>query len=223
MAAAGNVADEVLRVEPKYFDADATMVARMGPVGDTPFTVSVFPPHRRVVGEVVSALVEVQTERDVALARIRARGSEGLQLVGVKPDGVIFEGPLTAEQETQQTVRMRAERPGPQSLMLRLRSSNPEVETDLRVDLGDFENEVSPEQIYISLDLRERPVSEAVQSIARASGMQVRVVATLPDDRVTKDFSAGVPALAALRIVVEEVGWQVRDSGNLHIVERQPE
>ncbi|HUS81461.1 MAG TPA: anti-sigma factor, partial [Armatimonadota bacterium] len=33
MAAAGNVADEVLRVEPKYFDADATMVARMGPVG----------------------------------------------------------------------------------------------------------------------------------------------------------------------------------------------
>jgi CBS domain-containing protein len=222
VAMAADEEEDLLRVEPKYFAADRGMVARMGPVGDTPFTVSVFPPTRRAVGEIVPATVTVETERDVQRARIQVRGLRTLEVVGVSEDGVIYRGALLANQKTEQTVRIRAHEPGTQSMLVNLRSSHPEVETDLVVEMGEFQIEVPPTLQNIEVAFEETPVSEAIEQIAETSGMQVQVAGELPDQRVTKDFSAGVPAEAALRIVAEDVGWQVRADEGLQIVEPLP-
>ncbi len=214
--------DDLLRVEPKYFAADRGMVARMGPVGDTPFTVSVFPPTRRAVGEIVPATVTVETERDVPRARIQVRGLHSLEIVDADEDGVIYRGELSAKEKTEQTVRVRAHEPGMQSMIVNLRSSNPEVETDLVVEMGEFQIEVPPTLQNIEVAFNETLVREAIAQIAEASGMQVQITGELPDQRVTKDFSAGVPAEAALRIVAEDVGWQVRADEQTQIVEPLP-
>ena len=222
IAAAADEEDDLLHVEPKYFAADATMVARTGPVGDTPFTVSVFPPTRRAVGEVVPATVAVETERDVQRARIQVRGLDTLEIVGVDEDGVIYRGALLANEKTEQTVRIRAHEPGTQSMIVNLRSSHPEVETDLLVEIGEFQTVVPPTLQNIKVAFEETPVREAIEQITEASGMRVQVQGELPDQRVTKDFSAGVPAEAALRIVAEDVGWQVRADDGTQIVEPLP-
>ncbi len=210
----------MLRVEPRYFEADATMVARTpGPVGDTPFTVSVFPPGRRVVGELVPATVTVETERTVDSARIRVIGLRSLEIVGADEDGVIYRGVLEANQRTEQTVQMRAQQPGMQSMIVNLRSSNPEVETDLVVDMGEFEHEEPATEANLQLLFHETPIGEAIEQIRQNSRMQIMVNGDLPDTRVSKDFSVGVPAQAALRIVVEDVGWQLREAEEVQIIE----
>jgi len=208
-------ADAPQRVAPKYFAP--AWVAVADPAGDTPFTVSIFPPSMRVVGQEVSSTIAVEAERHVERARIQVRGSEALELRNVPEDGTIYRGPLVGNQVTERPVHMVANQAGRQSLLLNLRSSNPEVETDLEVDLGEFHEQVPATEQPISLNLMETPVRVAIDNIVQQSGMQVVVEEGLPDRRVTKDFS-GVPAAAALNIVVEDVGWTVHAADEVQMV-----
>lgn len=210
---------ETQRIAPKYWAAHHAWAAIADPAGDTPFTVAVYPPGRRVVGEVVPARIVVESERTVERARIQVSGPPTLELVDVPEDGVIYRGPLIGNQRTEQTVRMRATTPGPQSITVNLRSSHPEVETDLQVDLGEFHTVVPATEKSVYVRLVETPVRSAIEQIAQESGMQVQIRGELPDQRVTIDCSGGVPAAAALAIVVEDIGWQVRSEGQVQVVE----
>lgn len=206
--------------EPMYLDAgEGAATARVGGEG-TPFTVGITPPHEKVTGTVLPATIRLETEADVARARVTVAGSEGLELVGIDEDGVIFEGPLTAGQETVLSVRMFAREAGVQSMTMRLRSTDPIVDTQLDVRMGDFAEPVPPEQRPVQFNFTGTPIREAVSEVTRQSGLSVIVDPGVGDATVTARADDPVPAAGALRAIAESAGLTVSEDGGRFVVEK---
>ncbi len=203
---------------PMYLDAgEGAASARVGE--GTPFTVGVTPPHERVTGTVVPATIRLETEADVARARVTVAGSEDLELIGLGDDGLVFDGPLTAGQQTVLSVRMFSREAGTQSMTLRLRSTDPIVDTQLDVRMGDFTEPVAPAERPVQFDFVGVPIREAVSEVTRQSGMSVIVAPGVGDATVTARADDPVPAAAALRAIAEAAGLTVTERDGRSVVE----
>lgn len=208
---------ETLKIAPPaYLDAGEGGTARIGE--GTPFTVGVTPPHEKVTGTVVPATIRLQTEADVARARVTVAGSEDLELVGLGENGVVFEGPLTAGQETVLSIRMMALRAGPQSITMRVRSTDPVVDTQLDVGMGEFRPPVPPSERPVQFNFVGTPIRDAVAEITRQSGMSVIVDPGVGDATVTARADDAIPAAAALRAIAESAGLKITERGRTSVV-----
>jgi hypothetical protein len=203
---------------PMYLDAGSGAASTQ--VGEgTPFMVGITPPHEKVTGTIVPATIRLEAEADVALARITLTGSEQLDLIGVDEDGVVFEGPLRSGQETVVSVRMLARKAGEQSLTIRLRSSDPIVDTRLKVGMGEFVRPVPPARRPVQFDFVGTPIRDAVSEVTRQSGMSVIVDPGVGETTVTARSEDPIPAAAALRAIAEAAGLQVTERDGTAVVE----
>ena len=73
--------DVMTLAPPAYLDAGEGRSARVGE--GTPFTVGVTPPHEKEAKTVVAATIRLETEADVARARVTVAGSEDHELVEI--------------------------------------------------------------------------------------------------------------------------------------------
>ncbi len=205
--------------EPQYLDAAGSTAATTGTGEGSPFVVSVMPPHQRIAGTIVPATITVETEQDVARARLTVEGSAALELVNVGVGGTLFDGPLTAGQRTVLSVRMLAREPGPQAITMRLRSTDPIVDTRLQVRMGDFVLPVPPEQRTVTFEFTDTPLHEAIDSVVRQSGLRVVVDQGIEERAVTIAAPDPIPAAAALRSIAAAAGGQVREADGALVVE----
>ncbi|MGI5816682.1 MAG: zf-HC2 domain-containing protein [Armatimonadota bacterium] len=211
--------DPLVLPAPMYLDAGAgAATTRVGE--GTPFTVGVTPPHEKVIGTVVAGTIRLETEADVSRARVTVAGSEDLELVGLGEDGVVFEGPLTAGQQTVLSVRMLARRVGSQSISMRVRSTDPIVDTQLDVGMGEFVEPVPPARRLVRFNFVGTPIREAVSELSRQSGMSVIVDPGVGDATVTARAEDLIPAAGALRAIAEAAGLQVTERDGTLVVER---
>ncbi len=212
-------ADTLTVPEPAYLDAgDGVANARIG--DGTPFTVGVMPPHEKVTGTIVPATIRLETEADVERARVTVAGSDDLELVGLGDDGVVFEGPLTAGQQTVLSVRMMARRAGSQVITMRVRSTDPIVDTRLRVGMGTFAEPVPSAERPVQFNFVGTPIREAVSEVTRQSGLSVIVDPGVGEATVTARADDPVPAGAALRSIAKAAGLQVTEKGGASVVEK---
>ncbi len=201
---------------PAYLDAGEGASARIGE--GTPFTVGVTPPHAKTTGTIVPATIRIETEADVARARVTVTGSAYLDVVNAREDGVVFDGPLAAGQQTVLSVRMLAHRPGDASITMRVRSTDPVVDTRLTVGMGEFSEAVPPPERPVQFNFVGTPVREAVAEISRQSGMSVIVDPGVGEATVTARADDPVPAAAALRAVADAAGLQVTEADGATVV-----
>ncbi|MFW6437626.1 MAG: zf-HC2 domain-containing protein [Armatimonadota bacterium] len=205
--------------EPKYLDAaEGTASTTFGE--GTPFTVGVSPPHEKVTGAIVPATIRLEAEADVARTRVTVSGSDDLDLVGLHKDGMLFEGPLKAGQQTVLSVRMLAKKPGPQTMTLRVRSTDPIVDTQLDVRMGNFSEPTPSAERPVQFNFVGTPIREAVSEVSRQSGMSVVVDPGVGDATVTARADDAIPAGGALRAIAEAAGLQVTEKGGTIVVER---
>ncbi len=203
---------------PKYLDAaEGTASTQVGE--GTAFTVGVTPPHERITGTIVPATVRLEAEADVARARVTVAGSDDLDLVGPGDDGVLFEGPLKAGQQTVLSVRMLARRAGTQSMTLRVRSTDPVVDTQLDVGMGEFSEPIPPAERLVQFNFVGTPIREAVSEVTRQSGMSVVVDPGVGDATVTARADDAIPAAGALRAIAEAAGLQITERDGATVVE----
>jgi len=207
--------------EPRSF-APPTAGARtymVRPAGANSADIQVLPPTKRVVGEAAAATVVITPERDVRTATVAVAGSASLQVVGAE-GGVIYRGALTGGQKTELSVRVRATKAGTHKLTVNVQSSDSTLRTRLVVPVHGFAEPVPPAKREIKLTFSNTPIRGALQKIAAASGMKVVISDEVDSQTVTKDFSAGVPAKAALVIVAEAGGYRVREDNGRYVVEK---
>ncbi len=201
---------------PAYLDAGDGVRARIGE--GTAFMVGVTPPHEKVAGTIVPATIRLEAEADVARARVTVKGADDLELIGVSESGTIFEGPLRAGQETVLSVRMLAHTPGSQALNLRIRSTDPVVDTQLDVGMGEFTTPVPPERRPVQFNFVGTPIRQAVTEIARQSGLSITVDAGAGDATVTARADDPIPAAAALESIARAAGLQATQRGAQYTV-----
>ncbi len=212
-AAAPTAIRELLPMpEPRYLDASSGQVAVAPPNEGTPFTITITPPRSRPVGEVVPATIAIEPEGDVARAVVDVETSEGLELIGTARDGRLFDGALVGNEKTVLTVRMQAERAGRHQMRLRLRSTDPVVDTRLTVRLGEFRAETPPASRQVTFSFDGVPLRDAMAEITRQSNLQIEVADECADRTVTIAAPDPVPAAAAVRSIAETVGCEAREA-----------
>lgn len=206
--------------EPLYLDARGSEPAIATDTGEgSPFVIAIMPPRRRVVDEIVAATITLETEQAVERARLNVSASPQLELVDVKPDGELFEGPLRAGQETVLSLHMRAREPGAQSIDLRLRSTDPVVDTRLVVGMGDFVEPVPPARRPVQFSFTDKPLPEAAAELSRQSGLSIEVAPECAGRAVTVSAPDPVPAEVAVRSVAAAAGCSVRERDDGMIIE----
>lgn len=212
-AAAPTAIRELLPMpEPRYLDASSGQVAVAPPNEGTPFTITITPPRSRPVGEVVPATIAIEPEGDVARAVVDVETSEGLELLGTARDGRLFDGALVGNEKTVLTVRMQAERAGRHQMHLRLRSTDPVVDTRLTVRLGEFRAETPPASRQVTFSFDGVPLRDAMAEITRQCNLQIEVADECADRTVTIAAPDPVPAAAAVRSIAETVGCEAREA-----------
>ncbi len=204
-----------------YLEASEGASTRIG--DGTPFTVAVRPPHEKVAGTIVPATIALETEQDVARAQVAVTGSEDLELIGSGPNGLIFDGPLTAGQETVLSVRMMARKAGEQRITMRLQSTDPIVDTRLDVGMGHFHEPVPPDERLVQFHFVGTPIRDAVNAIVRESGMRVTVDENVREATVTLRMEDAIPARAALRMIAEAAGCRLVETEDHLVVKRADE
>jgi len=218
---AGGAAPEPLRVpDAVYLDARGSGPATATDTGEgSPFVISIIPPRQRVVDEIVAATVTLETEKAVDRALLNVTASPGLELVDVKPDGELFAGPLRAGQETVLSLHMMAREPGGQSIMMRLRSTDPIVDTQLGVRMGEFAEPVPPAERPVQFTFTDTPIGDAAAELSRQSGLRIDVAPECAGRAVTVAAPDPVPAGAAVRSVAAAAGCDAREQDEGMVIE----
>lgn len=209
-----------LRVpEPLYLDARGSGPATTDTGEGSPFVISVMPPRLRVVDEIVAATITLETEKAVERAQLNVDASPGLELVDIKPDGELFAGPLRAGQETVLSLHMQAREPGAQAITMRLRSTDPIVDTRLAVRMGEFVEPVPAAERPVQFSFTDTPMREAAAELTRQSGLRIRVAPECTGRAVTVSAPDPLPAGAAVRSVAAAAGCAVSEQGEVMVIE----
>lgn len=206
--------------EPLYLDARGSELATATDTGEgSPFVISVMPPRLRVVDEIVAATITLETEKPVERAQLSVSGSPQLELVDVKPDGKLFDGPLRAGQQTVLSLHMQARAPGAHSLTMRLRSTDPVVDTRLAVGMGEFVEAVPPAERPVQFSFTDTPIREAAGELSRQSGLRIQVAPECAGRAVTVSAPDPVPAGLAVRSVAAAAGCAVAEQDEVLVIE----
>lgn len=206
--------------EPLYLDARGSEPATATDTGEgSPFVISVMPPRLRVVDEIVAATITLETEKPVERAQLSVSASPQLELVDVKPDGELFDGPLRAGQQTVLSLHMQARAPGAQSITMRLRSTDPVVDTRLAVGMGEFVEAVPPAERPVQFSFTDTPIREAAAELSRQSGLRIRVAPECAGRAVTVSAPDPVPAGIAVRSVAAAAGCAVSEQDEVMTIE----
>ncbi len=190
------------------------LVRQTGPV-ELAFT----PPAAKPVGELVAGELTVSGQAE-AMITLRVTSGRGLRVTNAHGGGVVYEGPLRRGETLRVPLRLLAWQPGEHALRAQLESDVPGVAADLPIALTGFVGEMGKNgQAEVSLTFHETPARQALRELAAAAGARVVVHEGLEPQRVTLDFSAGVPFAAALRILCDECGYRIQErDGVYHIV-----
>lgn len=209
-----------LRVpEPLYLDARGSGPATTDTGEGSPFVISVMPPRLRVVDEIVAATITLETEKAVERAQLNVDASPGLELVDIKPDGELFAGPLRAGQETVLSLHMQAREPGAQAITMRLRSTDPIVDTRLAVRMGEFVEPVPAAERPVQFSFTDTPMREAAAELTRQSGLRIRVAPECTGRAVTVSAPDPLPAGAAVRSVAAAADCTVSERDGVTVIE----
>ncbi len=158
----------------------------------------------RIVGQPVPVQVTIQPQASVEKAVVRIQPLGKLELADDQP--IIYQGPLTAEESKQLSFGIIARETGTQECQMELSSELPGVAASTTVSIPGFEP--PPEHVTTQV-FEETPLDEAIRVVAREADVKVMVGEGLEQKPVTYDFSEGVPAEVALRILAELGGCQL--------------
>ncbi len=162
------------------------------------------PVTERIIGEPVQVQVTIQPQASVANAVVRVQPLGGLELADDQP--IIYQGPLSADNPKQLSFGIIARETGTQQCEVALSSELPGVAALATVSIPDFE--LPPEHVTTQV-FEDTPLDGAIRAVARDADVKVTVGEGLEQKLVTYDFSEGVPAEAALRILAELGGCQL--------------
>ena len=176
--------------------------------------ISVDPPGSRVVNSWGTIGISNVPEGDVPRARVRVIGGEGLEVRGGNP---AYLGSLSGGQSRRLSAEIRARRAGDLSLRVVVTSDTPVVNTDLAVRIPGYRAAVLSGQTQ--RQFRSVPLAEAARQIAADGGLKVTVAPALAGRRNTADFSRGVSASSALRLLAQMADGRLEHSdGEYHLV-----
>jgi len=159
--------------------------------------IRVTPPAERQVETWGTVTISITPQGNVGRARVRVVGGDALEVSREQ----VYVGPLSAGAAKQVTARVRAHAPGAHALHVIVTSDTPVVDTDLPVKIGGYYAAARSGQTY--RQFHSVTLSEAAQAVAGDGGLCVEISPLLAGRRITADFSAGLSAHAALRLLAQ--------------------
>ncbi len=156
------------------------------------------PLAERVVGRPVDVSVAIQPDADVEQAQVQVETQGSLRLAGDTPS--IYRGPLKAAESKRLTFGIIAVESGAQELRVELSSELPGVAASIPVSIPGFER--PPEHLTTQV-FDNTPLEQAAAAISREADVRVVVAEAVGQEPVSADFSEGIPAEAALRILAD--------------------
>ena len=183
-----------------------------------PLQLAFMPPAERAVGVPVVGELTIASQAECE-ATVLVEGRRGLRIANA-PEGVLYQGPLRLGQTLKLPVRLVAGKPGSQRLRIRLVPSVPLASADLDILVPGFTGEaLRPGEAIVNLRFRNAPLDRAIRRMAAEVGARVVIHDDVERELVTYDFSAGVPLVAALRILCDAAGCRVEErDGVYHIL-----
>ncbi|HJN18593.1 MAG TPA: hypothetical protein QGH10_24035 [Armatimonadota bacterium] len=182
----------------------------------------------RTVGSRIAGKVEVTAHADVDHAVVSATGDSGLE-VAAATGGVLYEGPLRANDPTTIQLPIRATRPGTYSIDVKLDpgSGGDPIVSKLYVPIGDAApspgaGTTTPPAVAgesVSAGFRNTPVRQALEDIAKLSKLEVEIGDDVGDERVTRDLE-DVSGAAALKTIAEDAGYQATYTDGKYVITR---
>jgi len=162
------------------------------------------PLTERIVGKPVQVGVTIQPQANVESAVVQVQPQGSLRLADDRP--IIYQGPLPADKPKQLSFGIIASETGTQQCRVEVSSELPGVAASTTVAIPGFE---PPPKHVTTQIFEDTPLDEAIRAVAREADVKVTVGEGLEQKLVTYDFSGGVPAEAALRVLAELGGCQL--------------
>ncbi len=156
------------------------------------------PLAERVVGRPVDVNVAIQPDADVEQAQVLVQTQGSLRLAGDTPS--IYRGPLKAAESKRLTFGIIAAESGAQELRVELSSELPGVAASIPVSIPGFER--PPEHLTTQV-FDNTPLEQAAAAISLEDDVRVVLAQAVGQEPVSADFSEGIPAEAALRILAD--------------------
>ena len=192
--------------------------------------VAFVPPDTRHVGKSLVAAIVLVSETDARGVVVKALPGDGLKVENADASGVLYRGDLHSQRRTTVAARVVASRPGTHNLRIVLTSDTPAVSADMEVDLPGFTRARPPETPEIEVDageahdvslvFSETDIRDALRAVADRGRVRVSLGPGVGGRRVSAYFQR-VPAEAALRILADEVGYELtRHNGGFNVTER---
>ena len=172
-------------------------------------TITPPPLTQRVVGRPLHVQIEVQAEADVERAEVRVEPQGSLRLTDEEP--VVYRGPLQAAQPKRLWVGIIATEAGTQKGRVSLSSELPGVAAAAPLTMPDFQ---LPPQHLTTRVFTAVPLDRALRAVAHQARVRIMFGEGVGHARVSADFSQGIPAEAALRILAESGGCRLEVIGS---------
>lgn len=168
------------------------------------------PPAERPVGQPVVGELKIVSQAEAIIA-VRVLAQPGIYVTNA-PSGLLYEGPMRRGATLALPLRLFAWRAGTHRLRVQLAGDAPGITGDLKIELAHFvgtlgKNGATP----VTLKFYEKPARQAIRELAAAAEARVVLHEALAHRLVTLDFSAGVPFVAALRILCDICGYHMEE------------
>ncbi len=167
------------------------------------------PLEERLVGRRVEVNVGIQPDADVEQAQVRVQVEGSLRLAEGGP--LIFQGPLKAQESKRLSFGIIATESGAQKLRVELSSELPGVRASVPETIPGFE---FPPQHVTTQVFKDTLLEQAAQAVSREAKVKVVVDEAVGQEPVSADFSEGIRAEAALRILADSADCTLRVEGN---------
>ena len=173
------------------------------------------PLEQRTVGRPLEVQITIQPDADVAEAVVQVQPKGSLRLTEDKP--IIYQGPLEAQESKHLAFGIIATASGAQELQVDLLSELPGVAASALVTIPDFQ---PPPKHLTTQVFRDTPLDEALQAVAQEAKVEVIASEGIGQELISADFSTGVPAEAALRILADIADCQLQVEDETYYISR---
>lgn len=192
--------------------------------------VALVPPATRQVGKSAVAAIVLVSETEAHGVIVKALAGDGLQVENVDAAGVLYRGDLRSQRRTTLAARVVASRPGTHHLRVVVTSDTPAVSADIEAELGGFGHAQAPEAPSVDADpeqgrdvtlvFSDTDIREALRAVADRGRVRLNLAPEVGGRPVSAHFQR-VPAEAALRILADEAGYELRrENGGFSVTGR---